>query len=220
MKDETVSAYLTELGSKDGISGGGSAAAYIGAMSASLARMVADIQKDKKSYVKHKETLTHLLNESQRIRESFEHLAKADAVAFEPVLDAYKLPKETKEEKEKRNDVVEEALKGAVKPPLHMLDESLKLIKVLEELTFLRMKGTIVNDLMVAALFMESVLETAVLNVTINTKLMKDTKVKDRLEREAKADLVKGKRQLKELEHAINLFLEQNEWPEKLVEEE
>lgn len=220
MKDETISAYLTELGSKDGVSGGGSAAAYVGAMSASLARLVADIQKDKKSYVKQKETLTHLLNESQRIKESFEHLAKADAVAFEPVLAAYKLPKETKEEKDKRNEVVEEALKGAAKPPLLMLDESLKLITVLKELTSLRMQGTIVNDLMVATLFMSSVLETAVLNVTINTKLMKDTNLKNQLEKEAQADLAKGKRQLKELNHRINVFLEQNTWPEQQAEEE
>lgn len=220
MKDETISGYLKELGSKDGVSGGGSAAAYIGAMSASLARMVADIQKDKKSYADQKETLTRLLNESHRIQEDFEKLAKADAVAFEPVLDAYKLPKETSEEKSKRNEVIEEALKGAAKPPLSMLKEGMDLVHVLEELTALRMKGTIVNDLMVATLFMESVLETAVLNVTINTRLMKDTEYKNHLEEEAKRDLAKGKERLKKLSETISYFLEHNEWPEKQTEEE
>lgn len=215
MKDETISAYLKELGSKDGVSGGGSAGAYIGAMSASLARMVADIQKDKKSYADQKESLTHLLNESQRIQEAFEHLAKADAIAFEPVLDAYKLPKETEEEKSKRNEVIEATLKGAAEPPLSMLKEGMNLICVLEELTALRMKGTIVNDLMVATLFMESVIETAVLNVTINTKLMKDSEVKARLETEAKDDLDKGKEQLKKLSETISFFLEHDRWPEK-----
>lgn len=220
MKDETFSAYLKELGSKDGVSGGGSAAAYIGAMSASLARMVADIQKDKKNYADQKEALFRLLDESQRIRETFEQLAKADAIAFEPVLDAYKLPKETAEEKNKRNEVIEEALKGAAEPPLSMLKEGINLVCVLEELTAMNMKGTIVNDLMVATLFMESVLETAVLNVTINTKLMKDNEVKVHLETEAKKELAEGKAQLNTLSETISYFLEHDRWPDKQTGEE
>lgn len=220
MKDETFSAYLTELGSKDGVSGGGSAAAYIGAMSAALVRMVADIQKDKKSYARKKNELVSLLNESERIKESFESLAKADAVAFEPVLDAYKLPKGTEEEKTARQEAVEEALKGAVEPPRTMLEEGLNLIQVLKKLTAFHMKGTIVNDLMVATLFMESVLETAVLNVTINTKLMKDKELKEQIEKEAKCRLAHGKMQLTELSESIRYFLEHNTWPDILTEEE
>ena len=220
MKDETFSAYLTELGSKDGVSGGGSAAAYIGAMSAALVRMVADIQKDKKSYAEKKAHLVSLLNEAERLREAFESLAKADAVAFEPVLDAYKLPKGTEEEKKARQEAVEAALKGAVEPPRTMLEEGLNLIQVLKELTALRMKGTIVNDLMVATLFMESVLETAVLNVTINTKLMKDAELKEQLEKEAESRLVHGKLELTTLSESIRYFLQHNEWPKLLTEEE
>lgn len=220
MKDETFSAYLTELGSKDGVSGGGSAAAYIGAMSASLVRMVADIQKDKKSYAGKKDEIVALLSEAERIRESFESLAKADAVAFEPVLDAYKLPKGTEEEKAARNEAVEEALKGAVEPPRTMLEEGLNLIQILKDLTAFRMKGTIVNDLMVATLFMESVLETAVLNVTINTKLMKDKELKNQLEEEAERRLAHGKLELSELSESIRYFLEHNTWPDLLTEEE
>ncbi|MER2063604.1 MAG: cyclodeaminase/cyclohydrolase family protein [Alkalibacterium sp.] len=220
MKDETFSAYLTELGSKDGVSGGGSAAAYIGAMSASLVRMVADIQKDKKSYAEKKDELVALLNEADRLKDTFESLAKADAVAFEPVLDAYKLPKGTEEERTARQEAVEAALKGAVEPPRTMLEEGLNLISLLKKLTVLRMKGTIVNDLMVATLFMESVLETAVLNVTINTKLMKDTELKEQLEKEAESLLVLGKLELTELSESIRYFLEHNEWPKLLTEEE
>ncbi|WP_423190115.1 cyclodeaminase/cyclohydrolase family protein [Alkalibacterium sp. f15] len=220
MNEVIFSAYLTELGSKDGSSGGGSSAAYIGAMSASLARMVADIQKDKKKYADQKDKLVYLLKESQRIRESFEDLAKADALAFKPVLDAYKLPKETLEEQGLRDAAIEQALKTAVEPPRTMLDEGLSLIRVLEELTSMRMKGTIVNDLMVATLFMESVLETAVLNVTINTKLMKDNNLKNQLEKEAKKNLVQGKQRLKKLSDSISFFLEHNKWPEYQTEEE
>lgn len=220
MNDETISTYLTELGSKDGVSGGGTAAAYIGAMSASLARMVTDIQKDKKKYADKKDELAHLLNESQRISEAFEHLATADAVAFEPVLDAYKLPKETPEDKDARDKAVEVALKGAVEPPLTMLDEGLNLVNVLEELTAMHMKGTIVNDLMVATLFMRSVLKTAVLNVTINTKLMKDKELKEHIEKNAAYNLAEGEKRLSKLSESISFFLEHNIWPDDITKEE
>ncbi|GEK91954.1 cyclodeaminase/cyclohydrolase family protein [Alkalibacterium kapii] len=214
MKDETFSAYLTELGSKDGSYGGGSAAAYVSAMSASLIRMVADVQKDKKKYAENEHELKNLLKESERVRERLESLAQADALAFEPVLMAYKLPKETEEEKKVRQKTIEEALKGAVKPPFDLMEEASNLIRMLKKMVAFRMKGTIVNDLMVTALFMECVLETAALNVTINTKLMKDKKVRNDLEEEAKCRLTQRKQELTELTRSIRYFLEHDEWPD------
>ncbi|MDN5907635.1 MAG: cyclodeaminase/cyclohydrolase family protein, partial [Staphylococcus equorum] len=65
MEDETISAYLTELGAKDGSYGGGSTAAYMGAMSASLVRKVIDIQKDKSRYLENENEMKELLKESE-----------------------------------------------------------------------------------------------------------------------------------------------------------
>lgn len=186
MEDETISAYLTELGAKDGSYGGGSTAAYMGAMSASLVRKVIDIQKDKSRYLENENEMKELLKESEYIMKRFETLAKSDTVAFEPVLKAYKLPNETSEDKYTRKDAIERALQGATQPPQDIIEEGLKLIRMLKKLIAFRMKGTIMNDLMVATLIMDSVLEAAVLNITINTKMMKDKTVKSQLDKEAK----------------------------------
>lgn len=214
MNELTIEGYLTELGKKDGTPGGGSATAYIGSMSAALIRMVADIQKDKKKYAEHKENIEEALKKAHGLREAFEQLAKEDAVAFEPVLQAYKLPKSTEEEKDARAEAVEKAIKGAAKPPLTMLEKSHELLDLIEELTRMKMKGTIVNDLMVAVLFMSTVLETAVLNVTINTKLLSDETARFQLEEEAQDHLISGKERISRLYEQIHHFLMTDEWAE------
>ncbi|MCC5895359.1 cyclodeaminase/cyclohydrolase family protein [Alkalibacterium olivapovliticus] len=216
MNELTIEHYLTELGKKEGTPGGGSAAAYIGSMSAALIRMVADIQKDKKKYTEHADDIKQVLDQAQSARSFFEQLAKDDAVAFEPVLMAYKLPKETPGEKEIRQEAVEKAIRGAAQPPLTMLDKSHELIGLLEQLTRMKMSGTIINDLMVAALFIETVLETAVLNVTINTKLLSDEAERVVIEDKAFERVASGKKKVQELRETINYFLEKNEWPDSL----
>lgn len=216
MNELTIEGYLTELGKKEGTPGGGSAAAYIASMSAALVRMVADIQKDKKAYADYSEEITLALEAAHALRKAFEQLAKDDAVAFEPVLMAYKLPKGTDEEKERRQEEVQKAIKGAAQPPLEMLEKSHDLIDLIDQLTRMKMKGTIVNDLMVATLFVGTVLETAVLNVTINTKLLSDTNERNELEKKAIERLSTGKQRISRLRQTIEYFLEKNEWPESI----
>ncbi|EXJ24015.1 Formiminotetrahydrofolate cyclodeaminase [Alkalibacterium sp. AK22] len=215
MNELTIESYLTELGKKDGTPGGGSAAAYVASMSAALLRMVADIQKDKKTYADQAESLGETLEKAQQLVHAFQQLAKDDAVAFEPVLLAYKLPKETPEEKAKRKKAVEEAIQGAAQPPLLMLEKSHELIDLIDELVSVRMKGTIVNDLMVSVLFVSTVLETAVLNVTINTRLLEDASVRAELEDKAQACLKSGRERVSILKRAIQHFLEQDKWPDE-----
>ena len=216
MNELTIEGYLTELGKKEGKPGGGSAAAYIASMSAALVRMVADIQKDKKAYADYSEEITQVLEASHDLRKAFEQLAKDDAVAFEPVLMAYKLPKGNEDEKKRRQEEIQKAIRGAAQPPLEMLEKSHDLIDLIEQLTRMKMRGTIVNDLMVATLFMGTVLETAVLNVTINTKLLSDKNERNELEKKAIERLSTGKQRISQLRQTIEYFLEKNEWPESI----
>lgn len=213
MNELTIESYLTQLGKKDGTPGGGSAAAYVASMSAALIRMVADIQKDKKAYAERANTLTETLEKSQQLVKSFEQLAKDDAVAFEPVLMAYRLPKETPEEKAEREEAIDSAIKGAAQPPLLMLEKSHELINLIDQLVSVQMKGTIVNDLMVSVLFVSTVIETAVLNVTINTRLLADASLRAELEKQAEDYLETGRERVKVLKDKVQYFLEHNEWP-------
>lgn len=220
MNEQSLTHYLTELGREGGTPGGGSAAAYIGAMSVSLARLTADIQKDKKVYASYRPDLYDLLEQTEVAREEFVRLAKKDGEAFEPVLAAYKLPKKTEEEREARKKAIEVALLGAVNPPLSMLGVSMQVLTMLEKLTEMQMKGTIVNDLLVAALFMRTVLETAVLNVSINTKLMENQAKKEEIEQRADQMVLEGKRRVDRLTASLHYFIRHDTWPEPLLEEE
>lgn len=220
MNEQSLTHYLTELGREGGTPGGGSAAAYIGAMSVSLARLTADIQKDKKVYASYRPDLYDLLEQTEVAREEFVRLAKKDGEAFEPVLAAYKLPKKTEKEKEVRKKAIEVALLGAVNPPLSMLGVSMQVLTMLEKLTEMQMKGTIVNDLLVAALFMRTVLETAVLNVSINTKLMENQAKKEEIEQRADQMVLEGKKRVDRLTARLHYFIRHDTWPEPLLEEE
>lgn len=220
MNELTIAHYLTELGNKDGLPGGGSAGAYIGAMSASLVRLVVDVQKDKKSYADYSDELYSLLKQAHDLRDTFERLASDDSKAFEPVLKAYQMPKETAEDKEKRQETIEAALLKAAQPPMDMLQSSRELIRILEQLVKMRMQGTIVNDLMVAAVFMRAVLETAHLNVTINTKLMKNEQKREEMNRQADEWLAQGMSSLTHLSEVMTHFLTHNQWSQALMEEE
>lgn len=220
MNEQSLTHYLTELGREGGTPGGGSAAAYIGAMSVSLARLTADIQKDKKVYASYRPDLYDLLEQTEVAREEFVRLAKKDGEAFEPVLAAYKLPKKTEEEREARKKAIEVALLGAVNPPLSMLGVSMQVLTMLEKLTEMQMKGTIVNDLLVAALFMRTVLETAVLNVSINTKLMENQAKKEEIEQRADQMVLEGKKRVDRLTARLHYFIRHDTWPEPLLEEE
>ncbi|WP_459796868.1 cyclodeaminase/cyclohydrolase family protein, partial [Alkalibacterium sp. m-11] len=85
-------------------------------------------QKDKKAYADYSEEITQALEASHDLRKAFEQLAKDDAVAFEPVLMAYKLPKGNEDEKERRQKEIQKAIRGAAQPPLEMLEKSHDLI--------------------------------------------------------------------------------------------
>ena len=107
-------------------------------------------------------------------------MVDADAEAFEPLAKAYRLPKETEEEKEEKARVMEAALKQAAETPLQLMEtiaESMELIQVLGE------KGSrlAVSDAGCAILFAQAALESASLNIFINTKMMQDQEEAERL---------------------------------------
>lgn len=130
------------------------------------------------------------------------------------------MPKETAEEKEVRNQTIEEALLGAAEPPVRMLEMSVGLIEVIDQLVKMRMHGTIVNDLLVATVFAGTVLETAVLNVYINTKLFKNQSKRNEIEQKADQLVSKGKENVRHLSDVIHYYLKHDTWPDDLLTEE
>lgn len=172
-RDQTIDSFFIELSSKAPIPGGGGASALVGALSGALTHMVAALTVGKQKYAAVEQEMQELLVQTESLTNRFLALMDEDAASFEPLAQAYRLPKETDEEKSEKARVMESALKSAVQPPLEIMEtcaRALPLIALCAE------KGSVVavSDAGVAASLCRAALEGASLNVFINTQGMQD----------------------------------------------
>lgn len=169
----TCEEFLTQLSTKQPVPGGGGASALCGALGVALGSMVCNLTRGKKKYAAVEEDIQRILKEGEELRLHLQSLVQADADAFEPLSQAYGLPKSTPEELAKRQEVMETCLKDACQVPLRIMEACTKAIALLEELAE---KGSRIalSDVGVGAAFCRAALEGASLNVYINTKLMQD----------------------------------------------
>ena len=121
--------FLDNLAAGSAAPGGGSASAYAGAMAAALVAMVARLTIGKKKYAEVEAEMEVILEQAQRLRSELAAAVVRDATAFERVMAAYKLPKETPDEEAVRAKAVEDALLEAALVPLEVVE---KCVKVLE----------------------------------------------------------------------------------------
>jgi len=98
-RDQTIDAFIHELSSKAPVPGGGGASALVGALSASLTHMVGALTVGKPKYAAVEVEMNELLKETEALANRFLALMDEDAEAFEPLAQAYRLPKETDQEK-------------------------------------------------------------------------------------------------------------------------
>jgi len=205
-RDQTIEAFIQELSSKAPIPGGGGASALVGALSASLTHMVGALTVGKPKYAAVEAEMQELLNDTEALANRFLALMDEDAEAFEPLAQAYRLPKETDEEKANKAVLMEAALKSAVQPPLEIMEtcaKSLPLIALCAE------KGSVVavSDAGVAASLCRAALEGASLNVFINTQGMQDKAYAESLNTRAKELLVKAGAEAEALFRSVNAKL-------------
>lgn len=171
--EAAIGVFMEELASKAPTPGGGGAAALAGAAGAALAQMVGNLTAGKKKYAVYEEDIQRILREAERLRQELLLLVDEDAKAFEPLSRAYGLPKDTPEQAAHKETVMEEALLSASEVPLRIMETAAEAIRLHEELA---VKGSTlaVSDVGVGAKLLEAAVESASLNVFINTKLMKD----------------------------------------------
>ena len=178
MKHKSVLGFSEELASKDGKYGGGSAASVVGAFASSLAQFVFELQQGKEKYKDDAERIQSAINHSTRLTEELLELAEEDADAFNPVMDLFKLPKDTEEERAYRQEKIDQGLLKAAKPPFDMLEKLHEVIDLFELLLYLNVRGTIVDDIAVGLLFTEATIESTRINCMVNIKSIKDEALK------------------------------------------
>lgn len=185
IKDLTVSAFLEELSSKKPTPGGGGAAALAGAQGVALGEMVINLTLGKKKYADVEEEMQRLLVKLEEIKKEFLRLADEDARVFAPLAAAYGLPSGTEEEKKHKEAVLETHLLSASLVPKAVMEQALEAIAVMDILAH---KGSrlAVSDVGVGVSFLRSALLGAKMNVSINTKFMKQREIARQLDQEAK----------------------------------
>src|SRR2546429_190084 len=160
--------------------GGGSVAALMGALGASLGGMVANLSAGKRGWDDKLEYFSNWAVTAQQLKDELLALVDEDTAAFTEVMDAFALPKEAAEEKAARAAAIEQATKYAAEVPLKVMETASKSYELLAEMAE-RGNPASVSDVGVGALATHACIEGAALNVRINLAQLKHEKFKAEL---------------------------------------
>jgi len=160
--------------------GGGSVAALMGALGASLGGMVANLSAGKRGWDDKLEYFSNWAVKAQQLKDELLALVDEDTAAFNKVMDAFALPKESAEEKAARAAAIEQATKYAAEVPLKVMETASKSYELLAEMAE-RGNPASVSDVGVGALATHACIEGAALNVRINLAQLKDESFKTAL---------------------------------------
>ena len=169
----TVTRFTEALASGAATPGGGSASALSGALAAGLVAMVARNTAANPDYADRAAELDQIAADAERLREELVGLVDEDAAAFDRVMAAFRLPKDTDELKAARSEQIQAAYKAAVEPPLRVCRDALTVLELAEQIVE-QGNPNAVSDAGVAALLAASALEGAALNVEINLGSIKE----------------------------------------------
>jgi formiminotetrahydrofolate cyclodeaminase len=170
---ETLSEYLTQLASEWPTPGGGSAATMVAAAGAALVAMVARICSTNPKYAQHHALTLRLTRDADALRAEFLRARERDEAAFDRVVAATAMPKETEDEKQLRREALELALAHAAAEPLAAAQHALDVLRLTVAALDLRNRN-LVSDLGCAAEFAHAALAACAYNVRINHRFMHD----------------------------------------------
>lgn len=172
-KNESIAKFLDDLASDRPTPGGGGAAALSGAMGAALVSMVCNLTIGKKNYEAVSDDLKVTLDKAEKLRALLTQGIDEDVVAFDTLMAAYGLPRASDEEKAKRSEAIQSALKAATLAPLQTCRMCYDVIALSKEAAD---KGNlnVISDAGVAVLAANAGLRSCALNVFINAKSIKD----------------------------------------------
>jgi len=173
IKDTEIEQFLAALASQSATPGGGSAAAIIGAMGAALVSMVCNLTIGKKKYVEVEGAMMDVLAKAEALRKKLIGMIEDDVKAFDAVMGAYGMPKETDADKSKRDQAIQAALKQATDVPMACARAARQVIDIAATASD---KGNlnVISDAGVGVLAGYAALRSAALNVFTNARMITD----------------------------------------------
>ncbi len=165
--------FLDRLASRSPEPGGGSVSALVGALGAALVSMVGNLTLGKEKYADVQDRVEELLKSSERARSELQDLIQKDTEVYAEVSAAFKLPRDTEEQKEERKARVQEALKAATEVPFLITEKCLEVARLSLTAAEIGNVGA-VSDAGVAVLLAEAAAQSGALNVKINVNSIED----------------------------------------------
>ena len=165
--DMNLSEFANETSSESPAPGGGSISAYCGAMGAALGTMVANLSAHKRGWDDKWEEFSNWAEKGITFQNELLRLVDEDTNAFNKIMEALRLPKESKEEQVLRNDAIQSATKFAITTPFRVMQvacDSMQVMKAMAEFG----NPNSVTDAAVGALCARNCCKRGILNVKIN----------------------------------------------------
>jgi formiminotetrahydrofolate cyclodeaminase len=171
--EQPVTQFLDELASSAATPGGGSAAAIMGALGAALVSMVCNLTIGKKNYAEVEPEMRLVLHDAEALRQRLADMVAEDIAAFNGLMAAYGLPKQTDDDKAARGAAIQHALRAATEAPLACARACAEVIKLSMRAAEVGNRN-VISDAGVGALAAQAALRSAALNVDINVPSLQD----------------------------------------------
>jgi glutamate formiminotransferase/formiminotetrahydrofolate cyclodeaminase len=185
----SLAEFVRETASESPAPGGGSVAAFVGAMGASLASMVANLTSHKRGWDDRWEEFSDWAEKGKVIYEELLKLVDKDTAAFNEIMEAFKLPKETSDELIARKNAIQSATRKAIEVPLRVMQLSYDSMEVIEAMAEIGNPNS-VTDAGVGALCAQTAVTGAYLNVLVNASSFLDKQsIKQFLDKAASLEL-------------------------------
>ena len=186
LKDLTITDFLEKTAASEPLPGGGCTAALNGALAAALTEMVANLTVGRAEFQAVEDDMQQIASAAAALRKKLQDDIDHDAQAYQEVLAAFKMPKETDDDKKQRSNAIQQAFKKAATVPLNVARETLKIM----DLAARAIKDgnpNAASDGAVAVLAARTAVLGAAFNVKINLGAIKDDEFVAELTREIEA---------------------------------
>ncbi len=179
-----VKDFIAKLSSDAPTPGGGSVAALSGAMSAALLSMVLQISLKKKDNAEEIKEIKKVIEDCNKTVKKLTLLVNEDALAFDKVMEAYKMPRKSTVERNERKKIIQLQLKSASLVPLEVIKNVEKIVNHFDFVVTHTLNSTI-SDVGTALLLADTAIKSASYNIDINLKFLKDEDFKKKVRDEA-----------------------------------
>ena len=211
--DESIKQFLEELGSDLSAPGGGSVAGLIAALSGALNSMVYSLTVGKKSYINLQDSEKDIIDKFEKQSKEFTlrslGLMEEDRDNFLKLMDSYKLPKDTDEDKIKRTLEIKENTIKSMEAPLILARESLEFY---ENLKIMAKYGNkmLLSDLAISAILLHSAIESSIVNVKVNLNGLRSEEFFDEIDNELKEIMEKSIKEKNLITEDVNSVIYSN----------